>query len=309
MNHLDETDNSNGRPIISAKPLTLPAPGRATDLQVKVSAPTQGQDLPIILFSHGFGSNFDGYGPLIDYWAAHGFVVVQPTYLDSRRIGVPPTDTRAAQLWRYRVEDAKRVLDNLDVLEAAVPGLSGRMDRGRIAAVGHSFGGQTSGVLLGLRVLAPAGEGEDMSDSRVRAGILLGTAGAGEGNLADGVIDKLPWLNVSFAHMTAPVLVVAGDHDQSLLTVRGPDWSEDPYTLSPGPKSLLTVFGAEHSLGGIPGYDAKETTDENQDVVDFLQSFTLAYLRHALGINDADWSSARIELQQNAQPLGKFESK
>lgn len=29
----------------------------------------------------------------------------------------------------------------------------------------------------------------------------------------------------------------------------------DPYHLSPGSTSLLTLFGAEHSLGGITGYD------------------------------------------------------
>lgn len=42
-----------------------------------------------------------------------------------------------------------------------------------------------------------------------------------------------------------------------------PDWSEDPYRLSPGADQLPTVFGGEHSLGGIPGYEAAETTDES----------------------------------------------
>ena len=41
------------------------------------------------------------------------------------------------------------------------------------------------------------------------------------------------------------------------------DWHADPYFLSPGPKSLLTLFGAEHGLSGISGYDVAETTDEN----------------------------------------------
>jgi predicted dienelactone hydrolase len=31
------------------------------------------------VFSHGFGSSLDGYGPLADFWAAHGFVVIQPS--------------------------------------------------------------------------------------------------------------------------------------------------------------------------------------------------------------------------------------
>ncbi len=251
----------------------------------------------------------DGYGPLTDYWAAHGFVVVQATYLDSRRLAVPPGDPRSAQLWRYRVQDAKRILDNLDLLEAAVPGLPGRADHSRIAAAGHSFGGQTTAILLGLRVLPPGGNGEDLSDPRVKAGILLGTAGAGGENLKPGVIDQLPWLNVSFEWMTAPALVVAGDRDQSFLTARGPDWSADPYRLSPGPKTLLTLSGAEHSLGGIPGYEARETTDEHPERLALLQRLTVSYLRDALGLDSTSWPAAVASLAKLDAVLGRLEHK
>jgi hypothetical protein len=55
------------------------------------------------------------------------------------------------------------------------------------------------------------------------------------------------------------------------LTVRGPEWMSDPYFLSPGAESLLTLFGAEHSLGGIPGYEVTETTDENPEHVALIQ--------------------------------------
>ena len=39
----------------------LPAPGRAVDLQVRVSAPVTGSELPILLLSHGHGpsNHFD----------------------------------------------------------------------------------------------------------------------------------------------------------------------------------------------------------------------------------------------------------
>jgi predicted dienelactone hydrolase len=294
---------------VSVKPVVLPAPGRGADLHVRVTAPVTGEDLPVVVFSHGFGSSLDGYGPLTDYWAGHGFVVLQATYLDSRRLGVAPEDPRAARLWWHRVEDARRMLDHLDTLVGAVPGLPGRVDRHRIAAAGHSFGGQTTAALLGLRVLAPGGEGQDLSDPRVSAGILLGTAGAGAANLKPGIIDKLPWLNVTFEHMHAPALIIAGDHDQSFLTVRGPDWSEDPYTLSPGPKTLLTLYGAEHSLGGIPGYEVKETTDENPRRLGLLQRFTVAYLRQALQGKDDDWTAATAALQQADADLGRLQWK
>ncbi|CAO5162441.1 Chlorophyllase [Frankia sp. AiPs1] len=294
-------------PVISVKPVILPAPGRGVDLHVRISAPAHGTGLPVIVFAHGFGSSLDGYGPLTDYWAAHGFVVVQPTHLDSRTLGLAPDDPRASQIWRFRVEDMKRILENLERLEAAVPGLTGRVDHSRIAAAGHSFGGQTAGILLGLRVLPPAGSGEDMSDPRIKAGVLFATAGTGGDDLTPFAREHFPYLNPDFAHMTTPALVVAGDKDQSFLTVRGPDWSADPYLHSPGPKSLLTLFGAEHSLGGIPGYEAAETTDEDPARVALLQQLTTAYLRTALHPQDTSWPEAVANLLRGAARLGRIE--
>lgn len=297
-------------PVVSVKPIVLPAPGRGADLRVRVSAPTAGHGLPIVVLSHGFSSSMDGYGPLADFWAAHGFVVIQPTHLDSRTLGLPPDDPRTPRIWRFRVEDMKRVLDRLELLEASVPGLGGRLDQSRVAAAGHSFGGQTAGSLLGLRVLDPEGKkGEDLSDSRIKAGVLLATAGQGGADLTPFAAEHFPFMNPSFADMTTPALVVAGDQDDSPLSVRGADWCADPYFLSPGRKSLLTVFGAEHSLGGIPGYEAKETTDENPERVALIQRLTLAYLRSALGLEDAAWTAARTALANSEDPLGRVESK
>ncbi|OME91252.1 MULTISPECIES: alpha/beta hydrolase family protein [Paenibacillus] len=297
-------------PVISVKPVVLPAPGRGEDLQVRVSAPAIGSELPIIVFSHGYGWSLDGYGPLADFWAAHGFVVIQPTHLDSRTLNLPPDDPRTPRIWRFRVEDMKRTLDQLDLIEASVPGLNGRLDRSRIAAAGHSWGGQTVSMLLGARVLDAHGRpGEDMSDSRIKAGVLLATTGRGGADLSPFAAEHFPFMNPSFSDMSTPTLVVAGDHDQSQLSTRGPDWFTDPYFLSPGSKSLLTLFGAEHSLGGIPGYSVAETTDESPERVALIQRLTLAYLRNALDLDDSSWPAARAALENSAIPLGRIESK
>ncbi len=91
--------------------------------------------------------------------------------------------------------------------------------------------------------------------------------------------------------------------------MRGPDWSADPYFLSPGSKSLLTLFGAEHSLGRIPGYEARETTDDNPERVALIQRLTSAYLRHALDLEDSNWPAACEALSASGNPLGRIESK
>ncbi|SDM70246.1 Alpha/beta hydrolase family protein [Streptomyces sp. cf386] len=295
--------------VLSAKPVVLSAPGRGEDLQVRVCAPATGGDLPVIVFSHGFGWSMNGYAPLADFWAAQGFVVVQPTHLDSRTLGIPADDPRTPRIWRFRIEDLKRALDGLDVLEAAVPGLDGRVDRSRIAVAGHSWGAQTASALLGARVLDSDGvAGEDMSDPRVGAGVLLAMAGLGDA-LTPFASEHFPFMRPSFDHMTTPALIVAGDNDQSHLTARGPDWFTDPYTHSPGAKSLLTLFGAEHSLGGIPGYEVAETTDESPARVALIQHLTSAFLRSALFPEDTAWKAAATALEEDPAALGELHSK
>ncbi|RRR77067.1 alpha/beta fold hydrolase [Streptomyces sp. RP5T] len=297
-------------PTVAVKPLVLAVPQRGEDLHVRVSAPVTGGDLPIVLFAHGFGSNLDGYAPLVDHWASHGFVVIQATHLDSRRLGLAADDPRKPQMWRHRVQDMKHVLDEFKILEASVPGLAGQVDHSRIVAAGHSFGGQTAGILVGLRVKDPqTGITEDLSDSRVLASIQLATAGKGGDELTPFAQENLPWLcDQDFSHIIAPGLVVAGDKDDLPLSTRGPAWTTDPYALSRGNKSLLTVFGGEHFLGGISGYQVAETTDEDPGRVALVQQVTLAYLRHVTGIDDTDWETARSVLADD-HPLGRLDSK
>ena len=295
--------------VVSAKPVVLRAPGRGEDLQVRVSAPVVGSGLPVLVFSHGFGLSLNGYAPLADYWAANGFVVVQPTHLDSRTLGVPPEDPRFPRIWRIRIEDLVRVLDGLDVVEASVPGLAGRVDRSRIAVAGHSWGAQTASTLLGARVLDADGvPGEDMTDPRVKAGVLLALTGLGD-SLTPFAAENWPFMTPSFDDMSAPALIVAGDRDQSQLSTRGPDWFIDPFTYSPGPKRLLTLFEAEHSLGGITGYGVAETTDENPARVGLIQRLSTAFLHSALSPEDTSWKSAADAFEDEPQPLGTLQSK
>ena len=297
-------------PIVSVNPVTLAAPGRGVDLQVRVSAPATGSQLPIIVFAHGFGLSLDDYAPLVDFWAAHGFVVIQPTFLDSRTLGIAPDDPRTPLIWRFRVEDMTRILDQLDLIEDALPGLRGRLDRSRIAVAGHSWGAQTAGMLLGARVISPNGSlGADMSDTRITVGVLLSVPGRGGDDLSPFAAEHYPFMSPSYAEMTTPTFVVAGDNDDSPLSVRGPDWFTDAYTLSPGSTCLLTLFGAEHTLGGISGYHVTETTDENPERVAAVQRLTWAYLRTALYPEDTAWPTARAALMGAPDPLGRIECK
>ncbi|GLU54733.1 alpha/beta hydrolase family protein [Dyadobacter frigoris] len=297
-------------PVLSVSPILLSAPGRGEEIQLRVSAPTSGSQLPIIVFAHGYGSSLDGYAPLVNFWTANGFVVIQPTFLDSRTLALSPDDPRTPLIWKFRVEDMKQILDELDFIEDSVLGLKGRLDRSRIAAVGHSFGSQTAGMLLGARIIGIDGSfGEDMSDPRIKAGVLLTPAGKGGEDLSPFAAEHYPFMNPSYTEMTTPTLVVAGDKDISPLTIRGWDWFTDAYTLSPGAHWLVTLFDGEHLLGGISGYLVTETSDENPERVAAVQRLTLAYLRSALYPEDHSWAEVRKEFSEGSNQIGKVEGK
>lgn len=307
---LTTADNDIDRttPVVSVRPVSLAAPGRGHDLQVRVSAPARGRGLPVIVFSHGMTLTMDDYVPLSEFWASRGFVVIQPTHLDS--LGLAPDDARARDIWRIRVQDLTHILDQLDRVEAAVPGLSGRIDPGLVAAAGHSWGAQTASMLAGARVVegdrAPR---QSMADPRVKAALLLCLPGTGGTALTPLATEYFPFMNPDFTNLTTPSLVVAGDHDHSPLSTRGPDWFVDGYRLSPGASDLLVLAGGEHGLGGIQGYNDTRTTDESPERVAIVQHATVAWLRTALGIDASAWPSERERLAGTQQHLARVDSK
>lgn len=285
--------------IFSVKPITVPAPDRSVGLRVKVTAPLSGQNLPVIVFSHGNAWSLDGYEPLVDRWATAGFIVVQPTHLDSRRNGLGWDDPRFATIWRVRIADLHTILASLDDILVQASGLETRVDRERIATVGHSWGAQTVGALLGARVLdADGAPGEDFSHPSVSAGALIAATGTGD-TLTPFAVEHLPFMRPDYSTMTTPALIIAGGKDQSQLSTRGPEWFTDAYHLSPSPKSLLTIAEGEHTLGGIAGEMVAETTDEAPARVALVADAISAYLLDAFRLSGTEWTELSGEAATN----------
>lgn len=302
-------------PVLSYSPVTLDVPGRAMpELEVRVSAPATGDRLPVLLLSHGHGASLylaslHGYAPLADFYAAHGFVVLQPTHLDARTLAL--RDGPGGPLfWRSRAEDMRGLIDRLDEIEEAVPGLGGRVDRGQIVAVGHSLGGHTVSLLAGMTLRDPgSGDVVDLSAPEVTAAVLFAPPG-GPSDVSAFVTENYPALaTADFSRMTTPSLVVVGEDDHNPHFSDREDWRSDAYTLSSGPTCLLTVAGAGHMFGGISGYDADETTDEDPDRLETVRRMSWAYLRTALDAGDPAWADAQRALAEQASSLGRVECK
>jgi predicted dienelactone hydrolase len=306
-------------PAASVNPIILPAPARSLPLEMRVTAPMNGDSLPIILLSHGGGaSNYlsskDGYAPLSNFYAEQGFVVIQPTHLSSRvgGFGLDPSRAGFPIFWESRVKDMKLILDSLDEIEARIPFISGRLDHERVGVVGHSGGAHTAALLLGAGLPHPqfAEAERDTADIRIKAGVLMAALGNGGDDLAEPLRGKLPELDLDYSQMATRTLVVFGDADVNPhLTVRGADWHADAFHHGPGADCLLTLFGAKHFLGGVMGYDAKETDDENPDHLAITQRMTSAYLRSALFEKHPAWQNACKAFGEHAASLGSIDCK
>jgi len=303
---------------LSINPVTLAAPDRGLPLEMRITVPATGTDLPILLLSHGHGPSLyipskDGYGPLANFYAAHGFAVIQPTHLNSKVAGLAADAPGGPLFWRARVQDIKRILDRLDEIEAMTPALAGRLDHGRVAAVGHSMGGQTVAMLLGARltdVKDPDAQDVNLIEPRIKAGVLLAAPGNGGDSLSEFARENYTALNPDFSPMTTPTLVVVGDEDVNPhLTSRGADWHVDPYTHGPGATALMTLLGGKHGMGGVSGYDAKEADDEDPERLAVTQRMSWAYLRSALYAGDPAWAEACKALAEHAGAHARVDSK
>lgn len=303
-------------PVVSLSPVILSCKDRRVDLQLRVTVPTTGEKLPIILLSHGHGrsnylSSLEGYAPLAEFWASRGFAVIQPTHLSSKSLSIALDAKNYRELFLdSRVQDLTRILDQLDTVEKCVPLLEGRLDMTKIAVAGHSLGGLTASVLLGAVNTDPRdGTVTRVVEKRIKAGVILGGVGKGGSDLSEAGRNLVPFYDIDFSDMHTPALIAWGDEDVSPhLTTRGADWHADPYFLAPGSKASFEVKGGKHGFGGVSGWDAGETLDESTERLAAVQRITWAYLKSQLYEGDRAWEKA-CQAMQSLPELGKIEVK
>jgi dienelactone hydrolase len=203
---------------------------RNRELGMAIEYPTRPGPHPLIVFSHGFGSQAREYAALSSFWASQGYVVIRPAHADvgkgsTASGGRAAWESRPAGDWNARAEDVKLVLDQLDQLEQRYPELNGKIDRARIGAGGHSYGAQTAMLAAG--------------DPRIKAVVMMGPPGPGPSR---GLTEQ------SFAALADPALFIVGTAETGADETETPEWRRRAYELAPaGDKWLLTLEGGGYS--------------------------------------------------------------
>lgn len=246
---------------------------RDKDLPLRLTLPKRDGKYPLIIFSHGAMGSKDAYRPLIEHWASHGYVCIQPTHEDSLQLmlksGRPFRLENVWAKWSTRPPDIKLILDSLDELEAKVEGLKGKIDRRRIGMGGHSFGAHTSQLIGGVKLRNPVTKRfASFSDPRPSAFLLISPQGTGEALVPE-----------SWKGLTRPTLVITGTNDKSPRNGKDHLWRKEVYDNAPaGDRYLLMIDGAYHGFGGITGARRFPSSGPaNADHVKYVKSSSLAF--------------------------------
>ncbi len=260
-------------------------------------AQAQLRKMPLIVFSHGLGGARDRYAYLGKYWASQGIASLHLQHIGSDR-----------QIWRgsrltlpfrlmsaageeealARVADVRFGLSQLLASEFAV-----LFDLSRLVMAGHSYGANTTMLLLGAKAEPHQ---PDLTDKRFSAGVLIS---------APPFYNDKPLAQV-LADVVVPTLHITNTMDE--IEVPGyhstPDERIDIYQAISGPEKVLAVFyGGNHNI-----FSGRRQRPELKVQALVLQAATQslsgAFIK---GIFQQDKKQLRQWQQQHRQLLARFE--
>jgi len=270
--------DTTGYEIKTIDSITLHDTARNRDVPLKIYYPVGQHSEPLLIFSHGFGADKDGYRYLAEGWAKAGYVVVLPTHHGGDRSALRALGPGAirsgeavtATQLTDNARDDSLIISSFDTVVKQAPELAGMVDLSRIGMAGHSMGAGTALVLDGATV---PGTSTSVADDRINAFIAVSPQGMYSQN------DLHRW-----DHIARPTMTMYGSND---VAAQGQpsSWRRDPFErMLPGDKYNLVVDGANHfSFADEPASSAVaqiiargQTRDINQ-IHEYVVQATLVF--------------------------------
>jgi predicted dienelactone hydrolase len=148
-----------GRYTWKKSSVTLTSPNRDRTFNMDIYLPQRSpQPAPVVVISHGLGSDRIAFQYLAKHLASYGFAVAVPEHPGSNAEQIQNLVTgRTNELaepaeFINRPLDIKDLLDYLTKLSTTDPAYQGQLDLQRVGVIGQSFGGYTALALAGAGI-------------------------------------------------------------------------------------------------------------------------------------------------------------
>jgi predicted dienelactone hydrolase len=263
------------------------SPNRSFLTDIYLPTPPPASPPPLIVISHGLGSDRSSYAYLAQQLASYGFAVAVPEHPGSSSqqiealISGEASEVIAPAEFINRPLDVRYLLDQLEILSQTDPRFSGRIDLQRVGVIGQSLGGYTAlalagaefnlnqlaqdcknsdtlnlSLLLQCRVLQLPQTNLSFRDDRVKAVIAINPIGS-------SLLGK-----TDLSKIQIPVMLISGTAD----TV-APSLLEQilPFTWLQTPNKYLTLLdgGTHFSTIDVP----KDQSSASGELVDIPEAF------------------------------------
>ncbi|MBD2165465.1 alpha/beta hydrolase [Calothrix membranacea FACHB-236] len=244
--------------------ITLNDVSRSRTFPADIYLPTTQKPCPVIVISHGLGSDRNSFAYLAEHLASYGFVVAVPEHPGSNSQQLQGllsgTADRVTNPREFidRPLDVKYLLDELSRLSQSNPAFRGHFNLDQIGVVGQSYGGYTALALAGAKINftklekdCPAPE--DTLNISIFFQCLAVRLPQNQYNLADSRVKAIIAINpvdsqifgqASLSQIKIPVMIVSGSNDTVAPAL--PEQIK-PFTWLTSPnKYLVLINGGTH---------------------------------------------------------------
>ncbi|MFH7024131.1 MAG: alpha/beta hydrolase [Heteroscytonema crispum UTEX LB 1556] len=213
--------------------ITLNDVSRSRTFPADIYLPTTQKPCPVIVISHGLGSDRNSFAYLAEHLASYGFVVAVPEHPGSNsqqlQALLSGTTDRVTNPREFvdRPLDVKYLLDELTRLSESNPAFRGHLNLDQVGVVGQSYGGYTALALAGAKINfaqlekdCPAPE-DTLNISLFFQCLAIGLPQA-QYNLSDSRVKAIIAINPvdsqifgqdSLSQIKIPVMIVSGSND------------------------------------------------------------------------------------------------
>ncbi len=247
-------------PLFVGKSSTLDVTG----LAVTEAVPVSGKHFPLVVISHGFQGGATYFAYLGENLASKGYVVAAIEHDDKFIYSKGSFVASFADSVTNRTQDQRATIATL-VAEAKTPNhpAATLIDADHIGIIGYSMGG--------FGALATAGAAYDAASTTIAplplaTRTLITSPDVATASQIKALVTIAPWggqpsnrswTTASLATITAPVLMIDGDHDDVANFKEGVSWIFD--SLSGTNRKLLVYRDALHNVAGNPLPNSPET--------------------------------------------------